>query len=194
MKSRISLRYIVIAALCATVGAAGGIASGGAAKKKSTKAKTTSTAKRFDRGFRGGRPPFGGPGGFHGPKVHEESVVLNKAGTAFITETEDSGIVQSVSGDQLTIKEGTPTVTYKTVTLTIASDAKIYRNGPTAAKLSDFKSGDHVRVSSSSDGTVVMGGDKTHGPGRDGDHFGHGDGPPMGPPPAGSPQGSGSAQ
>jgi hypothetical protein len=114
--------------------------------------------------------------------VHAEEVVLNKAGTAFITQTEDNGTVVSVSGDQLTIKEGTTSLAYKTVTLTIPSDATISRNGAKAA-LADFKAGDRVRVTSSSDGTSVFGGDKAPqggGPGRHG-----GDPPPGGPPPYG---------
>jgi hypothetical protein len=101
--------------------------------------------------------------------VHAEAVVLNKAGTAFITATEDNGIVVSVSGDQLTLKEGTKTVTYKTLTITVPGDAKVYRNG-SSAQLSDLKAGDHAHVSQSSDGTVVFAGDKAHGPGPGGPH------------------------
>jgi len=113
--------------------------------------------------------------------VHAEEVVPNKAGTAFITQTEDNGTVVSVAGDQLTIKEGTKTLTYKNVALTIPSGATISRNGAKAA-LTDFKAGDRVRVTSSSDGTSVFGGDKTpkDGPGGPGRHGG-------GPPPGGMP-------
>jgi hypothetical protein len=177
------MRTGVIAVACALVGAAGGIASGTAAKHKST-AKPQARAAAFPPG-----PPGRGFDGRRGPAVHEEEVVLNKAGTAFITATEDSGRVESVSGDQLTLKEGTPTVTYKTVTLTIPAGAKVYRNGA-AAKLSDLKAGDHAHVSSSSDGTVVFAGDANHGPGHgpDGRGFrGFRGGGPGGPPPAGPP-------
>ena len=123
------------------------------------------------------------PAGRTAVRPHAEEVVLNKAGTAFITETEDSGTVTSVSGDQLGVKEAASNVTYKTVTLTIPADATVYRNGSKAA-LSDLKSGDHVHVSSSSDGTTVFAGDGSFRPGPDGPH-GHG-GPPPGAPPAGS--------
>ncbi len=159
MKQTKSMRTVGVAALCVAVGAAGGIASSGAATSKAKKAGSS----------RAGRPP-GGPGG---RAVHEDTVVLNKAGTAFITATEDSGTVVSVSGDQLTIKEGTKSVTYKTVTLTIPSGATVRRNGSTA-QLSDLKAGDRVHVTQSSDGTTVFAGDGTHRP------QGPGYGPPGG--------------
>jgi hypothetical protein len=161
MKQRTKpIRIVGVAALCIALGAAGGIASGGAATSTSKKANAT----------RAGGPP-GGPGG---RAVHEDAVVLNKAGTAFITATEDSGTVVSVSGDQLTIKEGTKSVTYKTLTLTIPSGATIKRNGSTA-QLSAFKAGDRVHVTKSSDGTTVIGGDASFRPAG-----GPGHGPPGG--------------
>lgn len=155
---------LIAGAICAAL-AAGGIAATAAARSghaanSAQKRTQKSTQKRA-----------GGPG--HGFAVHAEEVVLNQAGTAFITQTEDSGTVSSVSGDQLAVKEGTTTVTYKTVTLTIPSGATINRNGAKAA-LTDLKAGDHVRVTSSSDGTTVFAGDKTQGPGDDGPGGHHG--------------------
>jgi hypothetical protein len=152
----------IAAAICAALSAGGVVAASAAGSGGTNRTGAAATA--------GAPGPRGG-----GFAVHAEEVVPNKAGTAFITETEDSGTVVSVSGDQLTIKEGTKSLTYKTVTLTIPSDATISRNGAKAA-LADFKAGDRVRVSSSSDGTTVFGGDKAPqgGPGR------HGGGPPPG--------------
>jgi hypothetical protein len=158
-KGFMSARTLGVAALCTALGTAGGIATSGAATSKSKKASSN----------RSGRP--GGPPGGHA--VHEVAVVLNKAGTGFITATEDNGSVVSVSGDQLTVKEGTKSVTYKTVTLTIPGGATVRRNGSTA-KLSDLKAGDHVHVTQSSDGTTVFADDGTHRP------MGHGYGPPGG--------------
>jgi thioredoxin reductase len=149
---------LIVGAVCAAL-AAGGIVATAAARSGSSGTRTNhSTAGH----------PGGPPGGF---AVHAEAVVLDKAGTAFITQTEDSGTVVSVSGDQLVIKEGTASVTYKTVSLTIASGANVYRNGAKAS-LSDLEAGDHVRVTSSSDGTTVMAGDKVGRP--------HPGGPPPG--------------
>jgi hypothetical protein len=131
-----------------------------------------------------------GPGFFgHGPAVHEESVVLDKTGKKFITQTEDRGTVKSVSGQDLTITEGTKDVTYKDVTVSVPSDATVVRNGKKAA-LSDLKAGDHVGVTSSSDGTFVFAADDSFRPmGRGMHRFGDRD--HHGPPPAGAPMGPG---
>jgi co-chaperonin GroES (HSP10) len=115
--------------------------------------------------------------------VHSESVQLNQAGTAFITVTRDQGTVTAISGSDVTLKEGTSSVTYKTVTETVASGATVTRNDETAA-LTDIKVGDTVSISQSSDGSQVRAYDPTYKPtaptgGRGGFGGGHG-----GPPPA----------
>jgi len=86
--------------------------------------------------------------------------VPNEKG-GFDTVTMDRGSFSSLSGDQLTITEGTKTATYKTVTLTIPSSATVRRNGE-AAKLSDLKSGDTVMVVQSPKATVVSANDAQH--------------------------------
>lgn len=183
MNTSKTLKRGIAAALCATVGATAGIATGAAATTKTkSKAKTSQAAQ--GKGMR----PGGGPHG--GPAVHEESVVLNKAGTAFITRTEDSGTITAISGSDVTIKEGTDTVTYKTSTITIPSGATIDRNGRTAA-LTDLKVGDRVHIGSSSDGTDVMAGDSTFRPAGGPGHGDHQGPPPNGTPPAGATGASG---
>ncbi len=152
MRPRKRVRLALVGGLCAAIGAGAGIAGSNAASTKSS--------ARSSQAQSAGRPPF-----HRGPEVHAEEVVLNRAGDGFITVTEDGGIVDSVSGDQLTIKEGTKSVTYKTVTLTIPSNAKVYRNFVTA-QLSDLQSNDAVHVSRSSEGTVVMANDASHAPPR----------------------------
>jgi hypothetical protein len=162
---------------CAAVGAAGGIAGSAAAPSKTTKSSKTAAAAKA----RAGRPPRDGHGGPGGRAVHSEEVVLNKAGDTFITETEDNGTIKSISGSDVTITEAIGSVTYKDVTITLPDSATIERNGKTA-KVGDLKTGDHIHVSQSSDGTDVHAGDDTFkprgpgGPGRDG----HGP-PPGGP-------------
>jgi hypothetical protein len=99
--------------------------------------------------------------------------VLDKAGKAFITETEDSGTVSSVSGRDVTIAEGIGAVTYKDVTITLPADATIERNGKTAT-LDDLKAGDRIHVTQSSDGAWVRAGDASFRPGPRGDRDGHG--------------------
>lgn len=174
-------RALLIAGTCAAVGAGGGIVGSMAAPSK----HRTSTAKASRaapgppmRGFR-----HGGPG--HGA-VHAEEVVLNRAGTGFITETEDSGKVKTVSGGDVTITEGTDTVAYKDVTITIPDGAKIVRDGASAT-VADLKAGDFVHVSRSSDGAFVFAADASWRPRMDGGRPGFGrPGPPPGPPPQGS--------
>jgi hypothetical protein len=164
-------RATALMAVCALVGAAAGINGAGAATTKS-KQRSASTSQNV-------RPPRDGRGG---PGVHASVVRLDKAGDAFVTVTEGDGIVKSVTGDQLTITEGTKTVTYKDEAITVGSDATVYRNGAKAA-IGDLKVGDHVHVSQSSDGTFVFAGDAAHRPGL-GHHGPGGDGDGDGPPPS----------
>jgi hypothetical protein len=150
------LKGAVVAGACAAVGTIAGIAGSSAAP---------SDSKKSD-----GRPEFGfvvqGPEkagaphgavtfkmGVGGPPVHSTEVVPNKAGDGFDTVTHDSGTVKSISGDHITITEGTDKATYATPTLTIPADATVQRNFQ-SAKLSDIKVGDHVDISSGSGGTA----------------------------------------
>ncbi|MGH2911150.1 MAG: hypothetical protein ACRDJ3_01600 [Solirubrobacteraceae bacterium] len=140
------LPYVIVAVACLAVGALAGITGGSAATTKSTKARAAN-AQAGHYGRHGGPPP-GGP-----PPVHSVSVVPNKEGTAFDTVTLDSGTVQSVSGQELTIDEGTKKLTYKTVTLTIPAGASVRRDGKTA-QLGELQKSDHAIVFASSDGTT----------------------------------------
>jgi hypothetical protein len=150
------MRTAAIGAACAVIGTGAGIAGSSAATSGKSSGKAASTSNH--PGPPGG--PFRLAGG---PPVHSEAVVPNKARNGFITVTTDAGTVKSVSGDQLTISEGTKTLTYKDVTITIASDATVYRNGAKAS-LSDLQAGDHVMVSRSSEGTSVDAFDAQHQP------------------------------
>ncbi len=143
---------------CAVVGAIGGIAAGAAAPSHNGREGKNGP----DAQSRCPAPSAIGMGGppmamfaFEGPPVHAVQIVPNQAGDGFDTVTEDSGTVKSVSGDKLTITEGTQKATYGTPTLTIPADATIQRNG-VSAKLSEIQTGDHVDVSSSSDGTTSV--------------------------------------
>jgi hypothetical protein len=185
MKRNLSaVRVGVVIVLCALVGAAAGIA--GSAAAPSSKGKKSDSSRRA------------GPHlGFHrGPPVHAVAVVLNKAGNGFVTVTQDSGKVKSVSGDQLAVTEGVNNVTYKDVTLTIPSGATVLRNGA-KAQLSDLKATDFVHVSQSSEGTFVFAADTSFrksergrfrdGPRGPGGPRGLGAGGPDGPPPGAPP-------
>jgi hypothetical protein len=164
-------RWIItvgVALICAAAGAAAGISGGTAATTKSATAGPAAAhahSATRDRMFER-----------HGFAVHEVAVVLNKAGDGFLTVTSDSGTLQSVSGGQLTLKEAVGSVVYRTVTLTIPSDARVIRNFRSAS-LSDLRAGDRVRVSSSTEGTAVLADDGSVLPRRDGLHA-HGAPPP----------------
>lgn len=62
-----------------------------------------------------------GFGFFHRGPVHSESVFPARDGS-FKTITMDRGEVTAVSGDQLTLREGTKNATYKTETFTVPAD------------------------------------------------------------------------
>lgn len=156
-------RWIIsgaVALISAGAGAAAGISGG-------TAATTNKSARAGSAAVHGGWALRGGPALGHGFAVHDVAVVLNKAGNGFITVTSDSGTLQSVSGDQLTLKEAVGSVDYRTVTLTIPSGATVMRNFKTAG-LSDLRAGDRVRVSSSTEGTTVLADDGSVLPQRGG--------------------------
>jgi hypothetical protein len=177
----------IVAAICALAAVTAAIAQGsGTTKSSSAKSKATTAHGAQASGT---APPgaMGGPDGdMHGPgggAVHSVSVVPDKAGTSFITLTSDRGTVKSVdsAGATITITEGTKSATYKTLTLSVPSGAKVIRDGKTAT-LAEVKAEDHVSVSSSTEGTTVFAMDSSfrpeHGPGRGGP-------PGMGGPPPG---------
>ena len=92
-----------------------------------------------------------------GRAVHAEAVVPVRDGT-FATVTFDRGVVKSVSGDQLTITEGTKDATYKDADFTVPADAKIRRRGTANATLADLQAGDRVAVIQRAGKFVVLAG------------------------------------
>jgi hypothetical protein len=162
MQRSTMMRMSAVGAVCALAGATAGIAGSSASSSKPTKAAVAAAAIPGGPGvlLRFGPLGLGPLGDAAGPPVHSDTVVPNEKG-GFDTVTMDRGSFSSLSGDQLTITEGTKTATYKTVTLTIPSNATIHRNGE-AAKLSDLKSGDTVMVMQSPKGTAVVANDAQH--------------------------------
>jgi hypothetical protein len=170
---RSRIKYTAAAALiCASVAATIGIATGAAAPSSNDKGDSSDdggaagyvATARFPAppgAHRGASVIFraGGPiRELGGPPVHSEMVIPTKSGDDFETVTQDSGKVKSVSGDQLTITEGTEQATYKTVTLDVPSDAKVIRKGE-KADLGDLQQGDQVHVSQSPENTFVFAAD-----------------------------------
>lgn len=177
---------IAAAAACVLAGGAIGISQSAAATKSSARSTKTSNTRVLPKGA---RPNFaaqiGGPGG---GAVHSVSEVLDKAGSAYISQTTDSGTITSVdaTADTITLKEGTSKVSYATPTITIASGADVTLDGSTSS-LSALVAGDHVTITSSSDGTTVFATDASfHHAQGPGGHGGWGGPSSQGAPPSGS--------
>src|SRR5947209_2369709 len=152
MKFSAKTRVLALAVGCASLGAgASAIANAGAASGRHANARNQARAYGYRHaGFRhaGLRHGFG----FAAGAVHGELVV--HGGSGFVTETFDRGAVKSVSGDQLTVTDGTANATYKDVTLTIPAGARIRNNGAKAA-LSSLKAGERVVVVQAPKRTLV---------------------------------------
>jgi hypothetical protein len=154
-----------IAAACAAAALTAGIAEGSGTTTQSstaTQPSTTNGAAMPGHDGHGGPPGGRGPGG---GAVHSVDVVLNKAKSAYITQTTDDGTVESVdsSGGSITLLEGTKAVSYKTVTVTAPSGATVTLDGKSST-LSAVVAGDRVSISSSSDGTDVIAMDSSFKP------------------------------
>ncbi len=85
--------------------------------------------------------------------VQGSAVVRTADGFANVTF--ERGKVDSVSGQQLTITEGTPKATYKTVSVTVPAGAVI-RDNRQKATLSDVKAGQRVLVLTAPKRTYVI--------------------------------------
>ena len=160
MKRSTILRVSIVGALCAIVGAAAGIAGSSASSSPAPHPRLGLGGPGFF--FKHGplAGVFGPLAGVSGPPVHVEAVVP-KQGGGFETLTMDRGSFSSLSGSQLTIKEGTKTATYKTVSVTIPSGATVRRNDA-SAQLTELKPGDQVTVVQSPSSTVVIANDAKH--------------------------------
>lgn len=119
-------RVLLIAASCAGLGAgASAIASAGAS---TTHAKSA----RADRaGTMGKRGRARGALRLAARSVRGDLVVPTRSGFANVSF--DRGFVRSVSGQQLTLAEGTRKATYKTISVTIPSSAVVRDNGQKAS-------------------------------------------------------------
>jgi hypothetical protein len=134
-------RILIVAVSCAVIGAgASAIATAGA---------STSPAKAT--GARASRVHRLRPWERHA--VQGSVVISTKQG--FKTVTFERGTVQSVSGQQLTLAEGSATATYKTVTLTIPANADVRDNGQKST-LSNVTVGQRATVVTGPQNTFVF--------------------------------------
>jgi len=136
-------RLLLVAICCVAVGAGASVIAGAGAVN-STNASAASPAHKAHKG---------GLRRIALHAVHGQFVIHTKAG--FRTVTVDRGVVDSVSGQQLKITEGTRQATYKTVTLTIPADARV-RDDKQKASLSSVKAGQRVLVVAVPKRTIVI--------------------------------------
>jgi hypothetical protein len=135
-------KLLLVAASCAALGAgASAIATAGAATNNSAQA-----GKRHAAQVRPGRR-------LAARAVHGDLIVATKSG--FVSVTFDRGTVRSVSGQQLTLTEGTKRATYKTVTLTIPTTARV-RDNRQKSTLADVKPGQRATVVTTPRATFVI--------------------------------------
>ncbi len=139
------IKLLTIGAACAVAGAgASAIATAGAAGTTTSTSKPATHPAAARAAARRALLRRG---------VQGSVVVATRNG--FATVTFSRGFVQAVSGQQLTIREGTKKATYKTVTLTIPAGAKVRDNGQTAS-LSQLTAGQRVGVLQGPNRTLVI--------------------------------------
>jgi len=138
-------KLLVVAGSCAALGAgASAIATAGAATDNSSKAGNAGkAATAYVRA----------PHRLAARAVHGDLIVATKTGFAAVTF--DRGTVRSVSGQQLTLTEGTKKATYKTLTLTIPTTARV-RDNRHQATLADVTDGQRVTVVQAPKATFVI--------------------------------------
>lgn len=130
---------------CLAIGAgAGAVGTAGAASSQPARV----SSHPHHRGLRAGAVRR-----FARRSVHGDLIVHTKQG--FVTVSFDRGRIESIAGQQLTIAEGTPKASYKTLTLTIPSNARVRDNGrrSTLAKLTR---GERVSVIHAPKRTLVI--------------------------------------
>ena len=136
-------RLLLAALCCVAAGAAiSAIASAGAATSSASSRSATAHA----RGQRGGLRRLA--------RAVQGSAVVRTA-DGFANVTFERGKVDSISGQQLTITEGTRNATYKTVTLTVPASAGV-RDNRQKATLADVKAGQRVLVLTAPKRTYVI--------------------------------------
>jgi|SRR3954451_20980874 hypothetical protein len=92
--------------------------------------------------------------GLHRAPVHAEYVVPARDNT-FKTITFDRGTITGVDGSTVHLREGTKDATYKTIDVTLGSDAVLWVNGQRGS-VSDLKAGQKARITHRPNRTLVV--------------------------------------
>ncbi|MBO0769755.1 MAG: hypothetical protein J2O48_13815 [Solirubrobacterales bacterium] len=145
LSTRKNWKTVAVGASCLVAGAgASAISTAGAATSTTP---TTPPAHQQQAKGKGGHK------GIAGRAVEGTAVVETKNGPQ--TVKFNRGFVQSVNGQQLTLREGTKNKTYKTVTLNVPANAKVKDNGQQAS-LSKVTAGQRASVIQTPKGTFVQ--------------------------------------
>jgi hypothetical protein len=140
-------RLLLVAVCCVAVGAGiSAIATAGAATSSSSSSGSSHSAAKHPRARAGALRRLA--------RAVQGSAVLRTKG-GFSTVTFERGRVDSVSGQQLTLTEGTRKASYKTVTVTIPANA-VVRDNRQKATLSDVKAGQRALVLAAPKRTYVI--------------------------------------
>jgi hypothetical protein len=143
-------RLLSVAVCCLALGAGvSAIATAGAATSSAGKADSSAQAAKAGKA---GRARAGGLRRL-ARAVQGSAVVRTKTG--FATVTFERGRVDSVSGQRLTLTEGSAKAAYKTVTVNVPADA-VVRDDRRKAALSDVKPGQRVLVFAAPKRTYVI--------------------------------------
>ena len=140
-------RLLSVAVCCVALGAGvSAIATAGAATSTAGKAGTPGRAGQAGKVRAGGLRRLA-------RAVQGSAVVRTKTG--FATVTFERGKVDSVSGQRLTLTEGTAKAAYKAVTVSVPANA-VVRDDRRRAALSDVKPGQRVLVLAAPKRTYVI--------------------------------------
>jgi hypothetical protein len=138
-------KLLLVAGSCVALGAgASAIATAGAATSNSS--NSSNAGKRHAAHIRPGRR-------LAARAVQGHLIVATKTG--FVPVTFERGTVKSVSGQELILTEGTKQATYKTVTLTIPTNARV-RDNRKQSTLADVTSGQRATVVQTPKATFVI--------------------------------------
>ena len=143
-------RTLLIAAACTFTGAGGALGVDALSSSARSGHHHHGEYRFAKRAF--ARHAFGG--GFF-RAVHADAVVPTKDGT-FATVTLDRGVVKSVSGQDVTLTEGTRTATYKDETITVPGDARVRVLGTPNATLADVPPGMRAAIVQAPKKTFVL--------------------------------------
>jgi hypothetical protein len=148
-------RLLGVAVCCAALGAGvSAIATAGAATS-ATAGTTTSGHAAAQAGKTRSKTGKASAGRLRRLARAVQGSVVVHTKNGFATVTFERGKVASVSGERLTITEGTPKAAYRTVTVTVPANA-VVRDDRRKATLSDVKPGQRVLVLAAPKRTYVV--------------------------------------